>query len=314
MDKILLTPDERELVQSLLRKGLRLQRTDPQWLVARLALARSLQLSDAPDKEFGPPPYKKGGSELHYEQVTGEGKGAEDLTDVFKAILSAYHNRDLFDDQSAFEDAMQRHIRRGLSEISASWRENFDFHDYLFQEMYFELAGEGPAGSAADSAGLRERIGRVLGQLGIGADIEAYQEGPRLTRLTLELHELDDLDRFRRGLDKLAFALGMGENALSASLAPGERRMFLDVPRPTATWKTVTWQDVKGALASPTAGAMSVPICLGTDVLGEPFVRDLAEAPHLFIGGTTGSGKSMCLHATAVAAQRSAPTARTGTH
>ncbi|URK89509.1 hypothetical protein LP421_33165 (plasmid) [Rhizobium sp. RCAM05350] len=42
---------------------------------------------------------------------------------------------------------------------------------------------------------------------------------------------------------------------------------------------------------------MSLPICLRTTVLGEPLLIDLAEAPHLFIGGTTGSGKSMCLHA-----------------
>jgi S-DNA-T family DNA segregation ATPase FtsK/SpoIIIE len=33
------------------------------------------------------------------------------------------------------------------------------------------------------------------------------------------------------------------------------------------------------------------------DVLGRPFVFDLVEAPHLFIAGATGSGKSVCLNA-----------------
>lgn len=42
---------------------------------------------------------------------------------------------------------------------------------------------------------------------------------------------------------------------------------------------------------------MALPVCVGTDVLGKPFLFDLAEAPHLFVGGTTGSGKSMCMHA-----------------
>lgn len=297
MEKLYLTPEERECVQSLLRKGLRLQKSDPQWLIARLAIARSLQIADAPSPEdFGRPAYRKGGSELHYEQVTGLGKGPDDVTDVFKAILSIYHNRDFFADEAAFEEAMQRHLRRGLREIDSSWRERFDFHDYLFQEMYFELRGDGGGSIEPDSSALRDRVSRVLGQLGIGADIETQHEGPRLTRFTIELHGLDDLDRFRRGLDKLAFALGLGENTLSQSLAPGERKVFLHVPRPTATWKTITWQDVRGALATPEAGAMILPICIGTDVLGEPFVRDLAEAPHLFIGGTTGSGKSMCIH------------------
>jgi len=32
-------------------------------------------------------------------------------------------------------------------------------------------------------------------------------------------------------------------------------------------------------------------------VLGEPVHFDLAAAPHVLVGGTTGSGKSVCLHA-----------------
>lgn len=36
---------------------------------------------------------------------------------------------------------------------------------------------------------------------------------------------------------------------------------------------------------------------LGLDLVGEPVVIDLTELPHLLIGGTTGSGKSTCLHA-----------------
>jgi len=42
---------------------------------------------------------------------------------------------------------------------------------------------------------------------------------------------------------------------------------------------------------------MDLPVCVGVDSLGEPFLFDLVDATHLFVGGTTGSGKSMCLHA-----------------
>jgi DNA segregation ATPase FtsK/SpoIIIE, S-DNA-T family len=76
----------------------------------------------------------------------------------------------------------------------------------------------------------------------------------------------------------------------------GERHVVVDIPRPSATWSTVTWQDIKPALASVDAGKMSLPVCVGTDVLGASLVFDLAEAPHLFVDGTTGSGKSMCVH------------------
>jgi S-DNA-T family DNA segregation ATPase FtsK/SpoIIIE len=39
-----------------------------------------------------------------------------------------------------------------------------------------------------------------------------------------------------------------------------------------------------------------IPIALGKDVFGHPIVADLAEMPHLLIGGSSGSGKSFCIH------------------
>lgn len=35
---------------------------------------------------------------------------------------------------------------------------------------------------------------------------------------------------------------------------------------------------------------------LGKDAEGRPYVADLAGAPHMLIGGSTGSGKSVCIH------------------
>ena len=40
-----------------------------------------------------------------------------------------------------------------------------------------------------------------------------------------------------------------------------------------------------------------LPIAAGMDVLGKPFVFDLAATPHLLVAGTTGSGKSTFLNA-----------------
>ena len=35
----------------------------------------------------------------------------------------------------------------------------------------------------------------------------------------------------------------------------------------------------------------------GVDVMGKPYSLDIATAPHLLVGGATGMGKSVCLHA-----------------
>ncbi len=296
VNKVHLAEAERDEVQALIRGGLR-ARVD-QWTVARLAIARSLQETDAPSPSAFPPnPQRSGGIELHAPQLTGEGKGpAEDFTDAFRAILSIYEGQNLFEDEDAFHDALQRHVRRGLKLLRSEWAEGQDFPQYLLQQLYYEGRPRAEAGEDG-SVELGAKVESALAQLGVGATVVDAQDGPRLTRFTLELAELDDLDRLRRGLGKLAFALGFGQESLSSNLAQGERRVHLLVPRPRATWRTVSWSEVRDDLQSPRAAGLTLPVTLGTDILGDPFVFDLVEAPHLFVGGTTGSGKSMCLHA-----------------
>lgn len=296
VDRIHLGRDDRETVQDILKHGLR---HHEQWVGGRLALARSLQMSDLPDPQaFQKQSQQKGGVELHAAQLTGEGKGPEeDITDLFRALLSVYEGRDYFEDEDGFHDALQRHVRRGLREFRNTWPASSDFHEYLLQELFFEDEPARARDKDEGAVALGGRISSVLGQLGIGAELLEAVEGPRLTRFKLTLEMLDDLDRLRKGVGKIGFALGFGEESVTLALATGERQVFLFAPRPPMQWRTVTWKDVCYKLAEPVAEAMILPICLGTDILGEPYLIDLAEAPHLFVGGTTGSGKSMCLHA-----------------
>src|SRR5690606_26711099 len=77
---------------------------------------------------------------------------------------------------------------------------------------------------------------------------------------------------------------------------PGTRYIGIEVPnaepgivslRPVM--ESEEFYRVKGPLA----------IALGREVDGRPYVADLAKMPHLLIGGTTGSGKSVCLRSIA---------------
>ena len=95
-----------------------------------------------------------------------------------------------------------------------------------------------------------------------------------------------------RAWGKLALPWGLAQEAVTLSLAPGEQQVFLFVPRPSAQWHAVTWKDVCHILSESFAKAMVLPVCLGTDVLGEPYLVDLAEAPHLFIGELLGAARA----------------------
>lgn len=297
VSRVQLTQEERDIIERINREGWRVKLDN--WTAARLALARSLQLPDVPDPQKYPVlPAQRGGVELHAPQLTGEGRGneAEDFTDLYRTMLSIYEGRDLFGDDDAFHAALQRHVRRGLAVIKEEWNSGADFFHYLSSELYGDNRAEG-TDDADTRQELTDRVERALGQIGVGAKLMNSFEGPRLTRFTFELSLLDDLDRLKRGATKIGFALGLGDRIVDINVGTAERTVTLDIPRPATTWRTVNWSEVAGALDSPNARKMALPVCLGTTALGDPFLIDLAEAPHLFVGGTTGSGKSMCLHA-----------------
>ncbi len=310
MGDINFTIEEKAFVDQVIQKGM-LQpsgNASPYWWVMRLALAKSLSIAaDPTDRAYDRVPAVKGGSELHLQQVVGTaGKDAgrdagpdADLSDSFRFLLSTRHQADYFSDNTAFIEILARHLHRGLSELKASWRDGSDFHDLLLDDLYYDarpdaapaatggVGGAGPVTLARLMAGLK--------QIEVRTDAgENATEGPRLTRFELPLASIEDYERLRRGLEDLAFTMGLGESALALTRSAGERRVLLDIPRPVATWRAVHWSQLSGSLAARTE---TLPICIGTDVLGSPFVFDLAEAPHLFVGGTTGSGKSVCLNA-----------------
>lgn len=290
MAKIFIPQIDEQFTRVLREKGLGVPNA-PHWVIARIALARSLQMPQFPDEELKRPLTRERALEIHTEQLTGENNPAQDdYTDQFRLLLSLYHEEDLFVDRDRYIELLQRHVMRGTNEIKASWRENYDFHDYLYQELFFQR----PSDELGPAQDITEKLHRALEAIGVNANIEDTKYGPRVTRYTLHLASAGDLDRLHRDLDKIPFEMGM-EQLVAVSKAAGERRVALDVPRLERDWEAVdasvipqTVQNFKEAL---------LPVCPGVDVLGAPFVFDLADCPHLLVAGTTGSGKSICLHA-----------------
>jgi len=288
MAKVYTARSDEDTIVLVLRKGFMAQ--GPKWTVLRTALALSLKQPSPPSEDFDT---LEGGKDGEYtlEVITGRSqKEADGFVDAFRAMLSAYHRQDLFGDENEalFTRLLQRHIRRGLKEIQTSWRESHDFHEFLYQE-FFASHGEPRESLALHGIGLAQ----ALEEIGLTSEISDSHDGPRVTRHTVRLADAEDFGRLDRKLDDLAFTLGLKDAGIFLAPAGEPKTVWLDVPRPQAEWNNVGMESFGDWIASPDG----LPLLLGVDIAGMPVVRDLVDAPHLLVAGTTGSGKSVCLHA-----------------
>jgi S-DNA-T family DNA segregation ATPase FtsK/SpoIIIE len=74
---------------------------------------------------------------------------------------------------------------------------------------------------------------------------------------------------------------------------PGKGAVGVEIPNPEP--EVVRLRDI---LDSPTyqQSKAELPLALGKDLNGRPYVADLSKMPHMLIAGATGSGKSICLN------------------
>lgn len=286
MSRVYITEEDETLVRQILRKGLRAPEREPKWKVLRIALAFSLARSEAPAESFDN--YQPKGGEYSWEQVCGQGLNP-DYTDSYRALLSAYHDTDLFaDEKGMFARLLQRHIRRGLHEIRNGWRERHDFHEFLYQELLSRSQAE-----EQQAGDMQIRLQAALRELSLDARIVQQTDGARLQSFDVELADANQLRALQRADEKLALILGTG--SISIHLPGTPRTVSLQIPKPRNVWRNVLWSEVRNYL--PASEEMQLGVCLGFDPLGQTVCFDLSKAPHLLVAGTTNSGKSVALHA-----------------
>lgn len=136
-------------------------------------------------------------------------------------------------------------------------------------------------------------IEKTLAELGFEAQVQQVQQGPRFTRFNLLSGE--QLSRLK-SLDKdLSVALS-GAAVQIVLPTPHHPHLSILVARANRQNSPVKLRQM---LESAEYGSHPGPLKfgLGLDIVGKPIAVGLPDMPHLLIGGTTGSGKSMCLHA-----------------
>ncbi|MDD5696358.1 MAG: DNA translocase FtsK 4TM domain-containing protein [Candidatus Pacebacteria bacterium] len=136
-------------------------------------------------------------------------------------------------------------------------------------------------------------IKRTLQTFGIPVEMSEVNIGPTVTQYTLKPAEGIKLSKITTLQNDLALALASPTIRIEAPI-PGRSLVGVEIPnkrRAIVGLREVF--DTEEFKKSP----HSLLVSLGKDVRGMPSFADLAEMPHLLVGGTTGSGKTISLNA-----------------
>lgn len=136
------------------------------------------------------------------------------------------------------------------------------------------------------------KLTRALRDLGLpNVDVE-IEPGLRVSTAHLTLPTAARVRTLRSLTEDLALRLGLASVRVRTGVKAG--RVTLELAHNIDTTPRVSLGDV---LSQSSGADLALPWAVGIHVNGAPMLVDLAEAPHVLIGGQTGSGKSSHLHA-----------------
>jgi S-DNA-T family DNA segregation ATPase FtsK/SpoIIIE len=137
-----------------------------------------------------------------------------------------------------------------------------------------------------------QTIERTLEQFNIGANVVEVASGPSVTRYEIQLAPGIKVSKIVSLADNLAMSLAAIDVRVEAPI-PGKSAIGLEVPNVTSVLvslrECLDQDEFKNASSKLT-------VALGKDVAGQYRYADLTRMPHLLIGGSTNSGKSVCLN------------------
>lgn len=143
--------------------------------------------------------------------------------------------------------------------------------------------------SEAVLASTAQTLQQTLEDFGVPASVVGWVAGPTVTLFKVELPAGVRVNRVQNLGTDLALALATPSVRIFAPI-PGTNYVGIEVPN--ANREVVVLSEVL-----KDAGKGPLEIAIGKDVEGNSVVCDLAKMPHLLIGGTTGSGKSVSVNA-----------------
>ncbi len=152
-----------------------------------------------------------------------------------------------------------------------------------------------PRSAVTDEGALRrasDQLHKVMADYGIEGEMGAVRPGPVVTLFEFEPAPGVKSQRVINLSDDIA--RNMSAQSARIAVVPGRNAMGVEMPNRRR--ETVWLRDMLNSDLFKNTD-MNLPLILGEDIGGAPFITDLSKMPHLLIAGTTGSGKSVGVNA-----------------
>lgn len=147
--------------------------------------------------------------------------------------------------------------------------------------------------SVGDTKANSVLIKRTLKNFNIPVEMDEITVGPTVTRYTLKPAQGVRLSRITALQNEIALALAASSVRIEAPI-PGKSLVGIEIPNNAKS--TIGLGTLLKDKAYKNSGK-PLTTALGKDISGKANFADLAKMPHLLIAGTTGSGKSVTVHA-----------------
>jgi S-DNA-T family DNA segregation ATPase FtsK/SpoIIIE len=148
------------------------------------------------------------------------------------------------------------------------------------------------AGSEAEFDRLAQVLVQTLRTFKVESEVVGRTTGPVVTQYEVVPAPGVKVNRIAALDADLALALRAPSVRIVAPI-PGKGAVGVEVPNPESV--IVYLRSILEAPAFQRSRGV-LPLALGEDLTGKPYVADLARMPHLLIAGATGSGKSICIN------------------
>lgn len=272
--------------------------------IARLAISRSLSMGRLSDDKIDAKGLEVPASSMFSKEDVAVWIG-------MCVTHSRMYGNTPITDMESFRAAIRKHWHRGVELLREDWAASSEDYDRFLETLINRRADlpefaeqtntDGDSTSEnvenASPMDISEQLVAALADIAVTAEIKEAIHGPRVSRYKVYLPNINLVDKLRKGLERLSLVLGLQEGLPTLSRGDASKTVYLDIPREKVSWQPCGFSKLQEWVTVGEQATEELRVFPGVDIMGKPFSFDLAKAPHLLVGGATGQGKSVCLHA-----------------